>query len=436
MELGKHLGKGLWGLSDKALPVVYGVAYVVLVIRVLPEEEFGNFVLIQEIFLIVTGLAMAFALQPLLKYAAEENTDQRAILSGAMWLNVIFILASSILVVAFREPFSRLLNSPGLSPLLLYVPLMFAASFFRNYTLVLLQSRFLIKQVFWVDFVHFIGAPILIYAYSKMNLFDSALDLIIINIISLGASSIIGLWLCRTEMRLQLNPGRAAISKMLDYGKYSLGGLISYMVYTKADSFILSAFSGPVQVAVYNSVKVFIRLYDMAAQVLQMFVLPATSRIASKGDKKSLKAFVEKAINFSTVGMIPVFVLFLFLASPLVHLIYQGRYTEAIPMLQIFAGLSFVIPVIAVGSNTLLGLGHARLGFIIGIVLLVASMIIYLVFIPWLGALGATIGYVLSSLVLAWLTVSQMNRFVPLTVKAILARTNDITVFVRTRLKI
>lgn len=436
MEFGKHLGKGLWGLSDKALPVVYGVAYVVLVIRVLPEEEFGNFVLIQEIFLIVTGLAMAFALQPLLKYAAEEDTDQRAILSGALWLNVAFILIASVLVVAFRDPFADILNSPALAPLMLYVPLMFAASFFRNYTLVLLQSRFLIKEVFWVDAVHFIGAPLLIYAYSKMNRFDGALDLIIINILSLGASSMIGVWLCRAELRLQLRPDKNAVLKMLDYGKYSLGGLVSYMVYTKADSFILSAVSGPVQVAVYNSVKVFIRLYDMAAQVLQMFVLPATSRIASKGDAASLKIFVEKAINFSTVGMIPVFVLFLFLASPLVNSIYQGRYTEAIPMLQIFAGLSFVIPVIAVGSNTLLGLGHARLGFIVGIWLLIVSVIIYLVFIPLLGALGATIGYVLSSLVLAWMTVSLLNRFVPLRVKAILARTNDITVFLRARLKI
>ena len=61
MEFGKHIGKGLWGIADKALPVVYGISYIVLVIRVLPEEEFGNFVLIQEVFLIITGFAMAFS---------------------------------------------------------------------------------------------------------------------------------------------------------------------------------------------------------------------------------------------------------------------------------------------------------------------------------------------------------------------------------------
>jgi hypothetical protein len=66
VELGRHLGKGIWGLADKALPVVYGLGYVLLVIRVLPEVEFGNWVLLQEIFLLVSGLATAFALNPLL----------------------------------------------------------------------------------------------------------------------------------------------------------------------------------------------------------------------------------------------------------------------------------------------------------------------------------------------------------------------------------
>jgi lipopolysaccharide exporter len=434
MELGKHLGKGLWGLADKALPVVYGVAYVVLVIRVLPEAEFGNFVLIQELFLIITGLATAFALQPLLKFASEERTDHRSVLGAAFLMNVVFIFLASLLVVGLREPLSALLNSPRLAPLMLLLPAMFAASFFRNYTLVLLQSRFLIKEVFVVDLIHFIGAPVLIYAYSKMHLFDSALDLIVINIISLSASSLVGLWLSRSLMAMRLRPDKEEVKKVWDYGKFTLGGLVSYMVYTKADSFILSAFSGPVQVAVYNSVKVFTRIYDMAAQVLQMFVLPATSRLVSKGDHASLKAFVEKTLNFSTVGMLPVFVLFLFLAGPLVEVVYDTKYADATPMLQIFSVLALLIPTIAVGSNVLLGLGQARLNSILSLFILMSSLLINMMFIPWLGALGATIAYVLSSLVFAIMITSRLVRFIPLTAREIIERWKDIKVFLLKKL--
>lgn len=434
MELGKHLGKGIWGLADKGLPVFYGVAFVVLVVRVLPEEEFGNFVLVQEIFLVISGLAQGFALQPLLKFAAEENADKSGIVGAGFMLNAVFTVLCALIIVVVRQPLSSVLNSPMLSPLLLYVPAMLIASLMRNFALVLLQTRFMINEIFWIDAVHFLGAPILVYIVSKMHKFDTALDLIIINIISLSLSSILGTVLSRSMLSIRLRVEPADVRKLWNYGKYSLGGIVSYLFSTKSDSFILSAFAGPIQVAVYNSVKVFIRIYDMATQVVQMFVFPAVSRFSSKGEFGTMKVLVEKAILFSTVGMLPVFVLFVGFSWPLVHIVYQGRYVEAIPMLQIFAVLSFTVPVTAVATNTLLGLGKARLGFIISILSFVASVAIYLLCIPLFGAVGATCGYVLSSLVLAWLATYYMNTLVPLRLRDVLVRTNDIKQFLRNRL--
>lgn len=434
MEFGKHLGKGIWGMADKALSVIYGLAYVVLVIRVLPEEEFGNFVLVQELFLVISGLATAVALNPLIKFASEENTDQANVITASLLLNIVFILIFSLLIVAFRVPFSSVLNSPQLSPLMLYLPAMLAASFFRNFALSLLQTRFLVRQVFWTDAVHFLGVPLLIWVYSKMHMFSSAMDMITINIITLSASSVIGLWLCRSMIRITLKPRPEEIRRMWEYGKYSLGGLLSYMVYAKADTFILSAFRGPVQVAVYNSVKVFIRIYDMVSQVIQMFVLPGASRLASKGEFQSLKAMVEKAIAFSTILMLPIFLIFLTLAPVLVNVMYSGRYSEAIPLLQIFSVLTFFVPLIAVASNTLLGLGHVRLSFVLSLQILVGATVIYLILIPLFGAVGATVGYVLASCVLAWISSAKMVRFVPVTIREVVRRTNDVKVYVRTRL--
>ncbi|MBM2840014.1 MAG: Polysacc synt protein [Bacteroidetes bacterium] len=434
MELGKHLGKGIWGLADKGLPVFYGVAFVVLVIRVLPEEQFGNFVLVQEIFLIISGLAQGFALQPLLKFAAEENAERSGIISAGFMLNAAFTIFCALVIVAVRHPLSATLNSPMLAPLLLYVPAMLAASLLRNFTLVLLQTKFMIKEIFWIDAVHFLGAPLLVYIVSKMNRFDTAFDLIVINIISLSFSSIMGTWLSWSMLSVKLRVSRDDVQKLWDYGKYSLGGIVSFLFNTKSDSFILSAFAGPVQVAVYNSVKVFIRVYDMATQVVQMFVFPAVSNLSSKGEAGTLKVLLEKATLFTTVGMFPVFVLFLALASPLVTIVYQGRYTEAIPILQMFSVLSFIVPITAVATNALLGLGQARLGFMISVQSLVASIVLYLLCIPLFGVTGAAAGYILSSLVLAWLTTHHMNRFIPLTIREVLARTNDIKRFLKSRL--
>lgn len=434
MEFGKHLGKGIWGMADKALPVAYGLAYVVLVIRVLPKEEFGNFVLVQELFLIITGLATAFALNPLLKYAAEDNADQAQVISASFVLNILFLVVCSVLVVGFTSPISAVLRAPGLSSLLLLLPAMFAASFVRNFALVVLQTRFQIKQIFWTDAVHFLGVPVLIWVYSRMHLFDSALDLVYINVITLSASSLLGLWLSRSLVRFTLTPRVEEVKRMWDYGKYSLGGLVSYFVYSKADTFILSSFAGPEQVGVYTSAKVFTRVYDMVTQVVQMFVLPASSRLAGRGDLQSLKDLVEKSITFLTVLLIPVFLLFLVFPHLLVKILYSGRYGEAIPLLQVFSLLTFCIPIVAVATNTLMGLGHARLSFVLSLQILVASLVIYFILIPLFGTMGATIAYVLSSFILAWISVRKMALFVPTTFGEVVRRTNDIRLFVRSRM--
>lgn len=433
MEFGKYLGKGLWGLADKALPVVYGLGYVLLVIRVLPEEEFGNFVLVQEIFLIISGLATAFALQPLLKFAAEDSPDLADTVGAGFLLNVAFTLTASVAVAICADPISRLLNSPGLYLLVLLVPAMLAASLLRNFALIVLQARFQIKQVFWIDAAHFLGAPFFTWVVSRMHMFDSAYDLVIINIISLSLSSVVGLICARPFLHLTLKPGMTAVRKVSNYGRYTLGGIVSYLFYSKSDSFILSAFSGPAQVAVYNSAKVFVRVYEMVTQVVQMFVLPAVSRLSWQGELKSVKVVVEKALLFSTIGMLPVFVLFLFFPSVLVQTLYAGRYPEAILLLRIFAFLSLVAPLLAIGSNMLLGLGHAKENFLLGLQTLGVSTGLYLLLTPVMMANGAALAYVLSSFIMAVITFLAIKKHVKLTLRGVLGRYGDIMAFLKAR---
>jgi lipopolysaccharide exporter len=434
MEIGKHLSKGIWGLADKALPVVYGLGYVLLVIRVLPEEEFGNFVLAQEIFLIISALATAFALQPLLKFGAENSPEHRDIVSSTFLLNAGFTIASGLVLLAGGSFFAGILRSPALAGLMFYVPVMLAASLIRNFTLTLLQSQFRIQEVFWTDAVHFLGAPFLTWIMTRMNRFDSADDLLRINIYSLAASSVLGLILSWRLINLKLSINGNVLRRVWDFGKFSLGGIVSFLVYSKSDTFILSSVGGPVQVAVYNSAKVFVRVYEMVGQVLQMFLLPAASRLSSSGQTDSLRSLSHKSILFSTLGMFPVFLMFFFVPDVWVGILYGGRYPESITLLRIFAFLSFVVPLLSVESNILLGLGQARLSFIVGLEMLAVSVAAYLLFIPFLGAAGAAAGYVVSTAVTAWILVRKTDPFVPITFRGVLERRRDIIPFLRSRL--
>lgn len=432
MEFGKYLGKGIWGIADKGLPVLYGIGYVLLVIRVLPEEEFGSFVLVQEVFLIVTGLATAFSLQPLLKFASEERAETAGVITVSVVLHTAFLLVASLMLVLVRPLAVALFNARSLTVLWNYIPVMLAASFARNFTLILLQSRFRVREVFWVDATHFLGAPLLMWGMSRLGRFNSAEDLILVTIVSLSASSMLGLLLAWPMLRITLRPGRADYAEMWDYGKYALGGIASYLVYSKADTFILAGFTGPVQVAVYNSVKVFTRVYEMVGQVVQMFVLPAVSMLSSRGEEGSLRAVVEKSILFITVALLPVTLVFVVTPGLLLDVLYQGRYAGAAPLLRIFGLLSFVVPLYAVCTNALMGLGKAKEGFLLGLAMLLVSCAAYFVFTPLLGSTGAAVGFVVASFVMGWLSARVTARYISFTGPGVIRRVGDIRVFLNT----
>ncbi len=435
VKLSDHLGKGIWGAADKGLPVLYGIGYVMLVIRVLPEVELGNFALIQTIFLLITGLTNGFPLQPLLKFASEERDDTEELVSTAFTINLLLIIGFSILVFGARSLIAQVLNAPALENLLVLLPVMLFTSFFRNFALVLLQTRYRIQQIFWTDAAHFIGAIALIYLWSRLALFDSAYDLVHINLISLGISSLVGLVFCRGLLTVSWRPSFEHIKLFWNYGKFVLGGILSYLFYSNADYFFLSAFSGPAQVGVYNAVKTFVRIYDTMQQVIQMFILPSASRLSSRGDARSLKVLTEKAICFGTIALMPVFLLFVFFAHPLMSIISAGRFVDAAPLLRLFGLLSFFTAANAVSSNVLLGLGRAREGFHLSIILLISSTAFYSLFVPLWGAMGATIGFLASSILLTWLTVRKTQEFVPFTFKEVAARVHDVAQFVKSRLQ-
>jgi O-antigen/teichoic acid export membrane protein len=432
MEFGRHLRTGIWGLAGKFLPVAYGLGYVLLVIRVLPERDFGNFVLLQEIFLILTGLATAIGLHPLLKFESEEAGAGKGVVGAAFIVHAAFLAATGLLLVVLREQVGAILRSTMLADLLPYLPAILAAATLRNFVLVMLQARFRLAAVFWVDAAHFLGAPVLIWVYSRLHLFDSALDLVMITIISLSASSVVGIIVVRRELPAMRFPSGAEVRKVLDYGTFALGGVVSYLFTTKADTLFLSAFAGPVAVAVYNAAKVFTRIFDMIPQVVQMFVLPGTSLLASRGEMGTLRVLVEKALLFTMLVMVPVMLVFLLAPGLLTGILYGGRYSEAVPVLRPFAVLGLTIPLMAVASNVLLGLGEVRATLRLAFELVLFSAVGYVTLIPLWGAPGAALAYVAATAIVAWRSVSVLRSHVPVHARDVLARVADVRGFLRT----
>lgn len=436
MEFGRHISKGLWAFADKALPAIYGLGYIFLVIRVLPQNEFGAFVIVQTIFVVVSTMSFSLALQPLIKYGAEPGKISQYIASS-ITLSAIVYLIAVLIVMLGKNIFSSLLDSGGqanLPTLFNYLPLLFLSAIYRNFAVSLLQITYEIKKIFWIDAVYFLGTLILIIFLQLADKFKTAEDLIILNIIGQGLSSLLALSLTFKLISIRLRIEKASLWKILNYGKYTFGGNSVYTIFTQVDIFFISYFVGISGVALYGSAKIFTRIFDILGQVLQMFLIPFSSKSFSRGETDNMRITAEKTICFSTMLFLPIFLIFMFFPEQILHILYRGKYTNAASLLQVFSFLALLAPWNGVAVSYLLGMGKAKEGFYLGLVFIVLTSSLYVTLTPAFGVFGTTLAFVISYFISTILYVRYLDRFIPVKVSNVIIRGKDVNEYVRKKL--
>jgi O-antigen/teichoic acid export membrane protein len=436
MEFGRHISKGLWAFADKALPAIYGVGYMFLVIRFLPQNEFGAFVIIQTIFVVISTMSFSLALQPLIKFGAEPG-DKSYYITVSIALSVVIYLTATLVIMLGKNIFASLLDPSGLAnlpTLLNYLPVLFISALYRNFAASFLQITYDIKKIFWIDAIYFLGTLTLIILLKIAGKFNTAADLIISNIVGQSLSSLLALFLTFKSIPTHMRFDKTSLKKMLNYGKYTFGGNSIYTIFTQADIFFISSFVGISGVALYSAAKIFTRFFDVLGQVLQMFLIPYSSKAFSNGDINNMRITAEKTICFSTILFIPIFVIFMFFPDLILHIFYRGKYVDAASLLKVFSFLALIAPWNGVTVSYLLGMGKAKEGFYLGLAFIVLTSVLYVILTPALGVLGTTLAFVISYLISTILYVKYLDRFMIIKFVNVLNRGKDVNEFMRVKL--
>ena len=430
MEIGKHIGKGLWAFADKALPAIYGAGFIVFVVRVLPPAEYGIFVLIQSIFLLLLGMGQSLALQPMVKFAAETD-DVSGIFSTASLYYAAFLTAASVLLIVFRVPLSSVVNAEKIASLIVYVPLLFSASYLRSVVLFLFQAKLEVQKVFWIDAVHFIGSLLCIVVLGSFRLLHTAEILLQINLLTFSCSSLIALIILFRRYAIHLRFERTLGKTFWSYGKYSFGAAVSYSIYTQADSLLISGLTGPIYVATYNAAKVFIRTFDLFLQVINLLLVPTISRLSSQNRRDDLLTLGEKSA-FAFITFILPFVIGLVLFAPVIVTFFYGKkYNEAILILRLLALSGLFVPGIGIASSFAYGMSYMKEAFYVSVGATFVSVVLLATLTQGLGITGSAWAIVLSAATMCvlWYMVLVSRIGIPLRVRPVFMRHRDVINF-------
>lgn len=429
MEFGKHIGKGLWAFADKGLPVVYGLGFTLLVVRTFPLIEFGSYVLVQSIFLFATMLASGFAYQPLIKFAAE--TDD---LPKVFWPSFVFfagfLIGVGLCVFFLRTWIAEMLNAPQTESLIPYV-LWLAIPTSVKTVVVLFQAKLKIHKVFWSDVIYFLGSLVGIAYLNTDATLMTAENVFQVNVAMMTASAFAGILMTPRTWILPISIKRQEIQRIWDYGKYSLGSGLAANAYNYIDSFIISSILGTLSVAIYNAAKVFIRAFDVYVQVIQMLVIPVTSRLSSQNRQEDLHAVIEKSLLFFSLAVLPIVAGLLIFAPQILSLFYGTKYAEAVPVLRLLALVGIALPWFHVLASLYQGLGRIRESFYLSLGNCLIAVFCLMFFAMVFGITGVALAMVATTLfsALSWhLLLTHYIRF-ELAVTSVLKRFRDLKSF-------
>ncbi len=432
MELGKHIGKGIWGFADKSLPVIYGIGFIFLVIRVLPPAEYGTFVIIQSITIIIFSLGFSFALQPLIKYASETD-DYKSYFFAAFIYYTGFLFIGLIIIFIFGEIILQLFNislNQSIRNTMWYVPIYIISAIPRNMILALLQAKFEIKKIFWIDFFYFIGSLIFIFIVVETYSLHSAIELLIIITITNFISSISALFIMTSKFNyFKPKVDKIALNEIWKLGKYSLGSSVNYSIHSQLDTFFVAYFTGVNGTAIYGAAKIITRIYDIYAQVIQMFILPASSLLDSKKESSKLTELLEKSTCFSLVSIIPIVFLLFFSSDLLINLLYNTKYPEAKNLLKLLSLMGIFIPWISVSSSVIFGIGKTNLIFKLTFINLILDFLFFYILGIIASIEGIIYAILLIQFIMSLLWFYHTKNFVNFSLLSIISRIKDIKNF-------
>jgi O-antigen/teichoic acid export membrane protein len=205
-----------------------------------------------------------------------------------------------------------------------------------------------------------------------------------------------------TTSEIAIEPLYSNIQQTLIYlGKQAAPIAVAFLItqaYMKTGVLFLRALSSPEQIAIFYAPLRLLFQFQFIPFALSMALFPVFSRIAKpqqenvpiQNQQEELSTLFIRAFKFSVILCIPVIVIFLLLAKPVILLIFGNKFSDAAPCLQILM-ISFPVTFLELlMNNFLISIKRQKLILICNTLCLITNLGLNMLLIPYYGALGAS----------------------------------------------
>lgn len=355
----------------------------------------------------------AIAIETALTKRLSEQRNTASLVSSAVLLNLTVLLASLVVLYLFRAPVADLVGV-GLG-------VGWTVLFIGFFTLRLVNAT--IQGTGRVAFASGIWA-----GYLVLQALFQVVSILLGNgveglLLAQGAAALIaalaGLW--ATSIPVD-RPTSDAVSRLLNYGKYSWITGVESQVFGWMDIFVLTFFVSSSQVGIYGVAWTMASTLAIASNAIKSTLFPNFSRLGAEGELEEIRSVLQEAMIFSPVFLVPGLFGAAIIGDRLLA-IYRPIYATGQWVLVILIVARLVNVFSQQFLNTLNALDRPDLGFKVSVAFIGSNVILNVFLVYTIGWYGAAIATALSSLlgaVLSYLVLRSVLQGVSIPLRTLL----------------
>jgi O-antigen/teichoic acid export membrane protein len=391
--LGRFIGVGLAFLAQ------------VVLVRAFSREDFGAFAFalaVVSLGAVIAASGLDKALSRFVPMYEEQGQLPRAV--GAVVLAVLIMGGLSVVVMAGTLVLAGMFADeidPTAFGLLAIMVLLLPVQAFDALVTALFAVLASPRSIFVRRYLMAPGLQLLVLAVVVplgLGITSVAIGYVAAGLFGVGIYGLLLLRLMRRRWGGAVTarppiPGREVLG-------YSLPLLSSDLVFLLRGHLVvvlLGWYGTNVDVATFWAVFPLARLILIVFQSFMYLFLPQAARLVARNDLPGLGRLHWQGMAWIALFSFPMFAAPFALAEPLSVLFFGGDYAESGPVLALLALGFFVTGVTAMNGLVLRALGMVRTLVVIDLLTAAVSVITYVLLIPPLGAVGAALGMLLTS---------------------------------------
>ncbi|MEM1214044.1 MAG: flippase [Bacteroidota bacterium] len=405
---------GSYSLLGYAAQMGFGFVSFLVLVRLLPEYEFGVWVLYMTALAFPEMGRSGLLQNAVVKFCVEEEESYGDILMTGLWLNTLGGLGLGLILGLICWPLSWYIwEAPELAYLIwLYIPwaLIHGTARFLDFPSMVHHD---FKGIFWSKIAYgllFLVGILVVWQWrGEVRIFW----LPILQTLAAIPSLLVLLFYRRDYLRWgNYSPDWA--KRIFHFGKFVLGTNVSSMLFNKMDLMMVGAFINPAAVAVYSVATKVTNYLEVPMSGISQAIYPKLAMANSNGSKSEVGKLYEKSVGIIVAMILPLAILVLGLSEWVVTLIAGEAYVEAAPLLNILVLAVMIKPWGRLFGITLDAIGRPQLNFQLLVFSLLMNIILNAVFISLWGLPGAAMATAVSIVLLVVTGQILIERIIPI----------------------